>query len=438
MLTVNKRKVPVPHGVELLVNSALSGPSDPCCPPAKRALPHIAPRARTRLWELPTHYLCSIVGTCLTLAEARKFAVRRDGTEAAGMHDLELHERLVMIASEPGEGARDLHKHLDRHHDLAIRRFDKAKDEAALCKAWTQALKEGDIPGAYWAALTHRSATPAFSHKVFGDVHMLSHLVGAANRADVRRLTELERENAELKEKVERQQMHMRDLATAKETVIKRLEDHLASRLASEGAGDAALDASSDAETLRGLVGSLKRRLDQQSERSKVLLEQVARLRAARAQVEDALEQSHNVTSRLAEELATLEIGIAGVQGEADGLQNRLREFLGGRTVFYCGGRPGHIETIRRMVETSSGILLHHDGGQEERKGLVASLLQGADIAFFPVDCVSHDAMGSIKRLCRQFGKPYRALRTSSLACFMHAIHEEILLLEAPKPAPPE
>src|SRR5215468_4402580 len=34
--------------------------------------------------------------------------------------------------------------------------------------------------------------------KAFGDVHMLSHMVGAANRADIRRLCRLEEENAAL------------------------------------------------------------------------------------------------------------------------------------------------------------------------------------------------------------------------------------------------
>src|SRR5262249_56449253 len=35
-------------------------------------------------------------------------------------------------------------------------------------------------------------------NRVFGDVHMLSHLVGAANRADIRRLRELKQDNVAL------------------------------------------------------------------------------------------------------------------------------------------------------------------------------------------------------------------------------------------------
>jgi len=40
----------------------------------------------------------------------------------------------------------------------------------------------------------------------------------------------------------------------------------------------------------------------------------------------------------------------------------------------------------------------------------------------FPIDCVSHDAVAMIKRLCRQTGKRYAPLRTASLACLLAAL----------------
>ena len=53
---------------------------------------------------------------------------------------------------------------------------------------------EREHPGPYWALLTHPTANKDLIGEAFSDVHMLSHLVGAANRADIRRLQELERE----------------------------------------------------------------------------------------------------------------------------------------------------------------------------------------------------------------------------------------------------
>ena len=63
---------------------------------------------------------------------------------------------------------------------------------------------------------------------------MLSHLVGAANRADIRRLTTLETERAELALKVEKQQAQLREAIVTRDATIRRLNDVLAEMIAQE------------------------------------------------------------------------------------------------------------------------------------------------------------------------------------------------------------
>jgi hypothetical protein len=43
-------------------------------------------------------------------------------------------------------------------------------------------------------------------------------------------------------------------------------------------------------------------------------------------------------------------------------------------------------------------------------------------VALFPVDCVSHDAATTTKRLCGQCNKPYVPLRLASVACLLSAL----------------
>jgi hypothetical protein len=50
---------------------------------------------------------------------------------------------------------------------------------------------------------------------------------------------------------------------------------------------------------------------------------------------------------------------------------------------------------------------------------LLPGLVSRADRVFFPVDCISHDAAATIKRLCRQASKSYQPLRTASLTCLL-------------------
>ena len=56
------------------------------------------------------------------------------------------------------------------------------------------------------------------------------------------------------------------------------------------------------------------------------------------------------------------------------------------------------------------------------RTTLLPGLVGRADDVLFPVDCISHDAVVTIKRLCRQLEKPYRPLRTASLATLVAAL----------------
>ena len=68
----------------------------------------------------------------------------------------------------------------------------QSRSAAEVRASWDQALEVGDIPGGYWAVMTHSATSEALVRHVFGEIHMLSHLVGAANRADISRLRQLE------------------------------------------------------------------------------------------------------------------------------------------------------------------------------------------------------------------------------------------------------
>jgi Uncharacterized protein conserved in bacteria (DUF2325) len=95
---------------------------------------------------------------------------------------------------------------------------------------------------------------------------------------------------------------------------------------------------------------------------------------------------------------------------------------LSGRTVLYVGGRANQIPQLKAIVERTGARLLHHDGGIEHSSALLPGLISRADCLFFPVDCISHDAVATIKRLCRQLEKPYHPLRTASLAALLASI----------------
>ena len=379
----------------------------PAAAPAGDFAPPVAKR-RTSIWDMHASVHCSIIGTCLSSAELRRLMIKLGvhGADTADDHDL--HKQGVTLAGRPQGGGKLIQKALDRRHEAAIKQAAKAKDEAALRGLWDDAVKRGDIPGAYWAVLSHPAATDALMRRVFGDVHMLSHMVGAANRADIRRLRQLEEENAALSAKLDAQQCQLRDGFTARDEKIRLLNEALSRALAqapaaaaNEGDGDALID--------------IDRRLSREVAHRERLETRLETATAAQSQAERARVEAARECESLRRELALAEAQIAGWLGE----ETSAAPDLAGAQVLYVGGRAHQVPQLKALVERAGGTFLHHDGGIEHSMALLPGLISRADCTTFPIDCISHDAMGMVKRQCRLAAKPFVPLRTSSLACLL-------------------
>lgn len=380
----------------------------------------VASKRRAQLRELHHSLHCSIVGTCLTTGELRRLLIRLNMKSAETLDDHGVHQLGVMLASGPSIGAKQLQKTLDRKHKLALNHFAKARDSAALEALWDEALKNGDIPGSYWSVLTHPFTTETLVKRAFGEIHMLSHLVGAANRADIRRLRQLEAENTALAEKIERQQQQLREGFTARDETIRRLSDALADK-ASAGAACAAEHGSDEAAALAQALAERDRRVARDAARRERLEERLAKVIAERDDAMRVREQAIVECEALRAELASVEGRIAAPASDEDGSAVAASS-LQDVTLLYVGGRASLIPQMKNLVEVSNGHFLHHDGGLEHNPALLPGLVSRADLAVFPVDCVSHEAVASLKRLCRQLGKRYLPLRTASLASLLAGI----------------
>jgi hypothetical protein len=179
------------------------------------------PRQRSKLWEFGANLHCSIIGTCLSTAELRQVLLKINRKEAAGATEHDVHASAVLVAGKHQDGAKLLHKALDRRHRVAINQFDRAKTAEEVRVLWQEASKRGDIPGAYWAALTHPTTNEALVRDIFAEVHMLSHLVGAANRADIRRLRQLEEEKADIEARLARKEEQLHEAAAARDRALR-------------------------------------------------------------------------------------------------------------------------------------------------------------------------------------------------------------------------
>jgi hypothetical protein len=376
---------------------------------------------RRKLWDLSPTLHCSIIGTCLSTSELRRIVGKATAQPADKLSDHDVHKIGVAMSSDPAKGAKILHKALDSRHAAIVKRLGTASGCAEVRRLWEEARAKGEIPGAYWAVLTHPAAGEELARDVFGAVHMLSHLVGAANRADIRRLADLEAVNAALEEKVLRQQEQLRRSNSARDQEIAQLRGLLAGKQASDGGHEIA-EEQTVVETQDGhrLAERLQRQLATQSMRRAEAESLCERLRTELAAATRQLHEQEGLGRRLTQELAGIEAFVASAQAlpetEADAAS------LCGAMLLYVGGRTHSVAQLHSAAARRGAQLLHHDGGQQEAMSLLPALIARAEKVFFPVDCVSHDAALAVKRLCKQADKPYIPLPSSGLGSFLNAL----------------
>lgn len=393
--------------------------------PRLAALSTPAPKERRKLWDLPSTLHCSIVGTCFSTLELRSLVGKLTGQDVGAKSDLEIHESAVALSSRR-DSARVMHKSLDRLYQATLSRFDKARDAASLARFWEEAKRAGDIPGAYWATLTHRDVNHEITQAAFGDVHMLSHLVGSANRADIRRLTVLESEHGVLANKLADLDERYRELQARSTDDQRKLNDRIAelsAELAARRQRDGAAGASRSHGALADRIEQLERRLGVETARRELAEQRCTVAERVAAQHATTIETLTAREVALATELALLE---STPSMDADATADSTGPRLDGETVLYVGGRPVLIPRFRAYVQRAGGLFLHHDGGMEDRRTLMASAVARADWVYFPVDCVSHDAALALKRLCHQMDKPFFALRSSGLGSFLVALGDRL------------
>ena len=136
------------------------------------------------------------------------------------------------------------------------------------------------------------------------------------------------------------------------------------------------------------------------------------------ARLRDELDHARAHSAELAHEISAMEAQVDDEAGGTSKLGLSLERHLRGFKVLYVGGRPSTTPAIRRLVVRHGGEFQSHDGGLEDRKGLLPAAVAWADIVAFPVDCVDHDSVASLKRICSRQGLPYVPLRSAGIASF--------------------
>lgn len=353
---------------------------------------------RRRLWELPSHAFCPVVGVCLPISALRRLVDKALGEQVVA-DDYELHCCVIAECKSRTPLAERLQRELDRRYASAQRQAAQAKTTDALGQWWASCQRGNEIAGALWATLTHPRCDVALEERVLSNIHMLQHQVGAAHRADVQRFAALIDENGVLARELGAvQQRSTRVIAEKSAYIERQAADNMQLRATLIGKDTALASLRDEIATLEAGFPGLRTRVEQ----ARHIETQLARIHALEQHLLHEQRRAQVLQDRVEDLTALLP-----ASGVSPGMQAEVPAAAGLRdkSVLCVGGRPGIVPIYRQLIERTGGHFLHHDGGEEESAARLDASLAAADLVICQTGCVSHGAYWRVKDHCKRTGK---------------------------------
>ena len=379
---------------------------------------------RRSIWEVKSFYHCSTIGTCLTLSEQRKILTK----EKIDIRNCSLYEMHCIMLSNVGTGnriSRRVNNLLDRKYHDEIVEFSNFKEQEFL-SIWNRKLKEGQICGLYWAAVSSRSYSDKMLLRLFGDVHMLSHLNGGEIRGSLQEAARVKDENIILKgdlreEKKIKKQM-MKNMYVLEKNLTNMNEKYrdviIENRKLIEKPADEAF--SGKLEELEAENKVLRDRCEQNENRLKGYEMSIASLKDRKKAIQSELAILRENSDILARELSDV---IKQVLATCRQCNNSCPAFdLCEKRILIVGGIKKMKNLYRELIEGKGGAFDYHDGYMHGGEGILREKVERSDFVLCPVDVNSHNACLSVKKICKKIDKPYWMLSSSSLSSITQSL----------------
>ncbi|MFP4417644.1 MAG: DUF2325 domain-containing protein [Chitinispirillaceae bacterium] len=360
------------------------------------------------IWEIDEHYLCPVIGFCLTLAELEVLLRKcTKGTDAASkkLTGINLHEFFVMGISKDTPIARKVQRFLEVKYAKEMLQYKNIPYREWLVLA--DSLCNPDYYGAYiWISATCFAGSKEEQAQVYGKIHLYSHKMLVHLHKNKMCLTELRQQNTVLLD------VHSdlkQQLKWAQKEIV-RLNGECA-RLKTEASRY--LDDKAYVHTyavelnlLRKSKASLEQLITEQVDENRALRKENDSLRRQLGRAEESI-------LPLKEDIAEL---IRSLQLQQACCEDCERVSLCSKRVLIVGGFSRMVSFYREIVEKLEGRFDFHDGRCHNGNDHLRRQILQSDLVICPVDINSHAACLEVKRVCKRSNKVFYMLRKSSVS----------------------
>jgi hypothetical protein len=360
---------------------------------------------RLALWNLESSLQCSVIGTCLSDQDLRT-AMRKHRVQLdPSAESYDIHGYCVGQSNHDCALARTLNKVLERKYTGAVRLMSRVTAPDDIRVLWERFRDSGQVAAGYWAVMSHSHIPATLKKRVFGEVHMLSHLHGRGAHELATRLSEAQHRCSDLEVRLRRSEASKRDALAERDAARARATDRAASAPLSHTFHAESPGCDRAVQRLEAKLAKCARALVATRVRARRAEAEVARL--ARASTRSY--PYNTTTSRPAPQVATLRQTGSG---------------LTKRRILYIGGRAAVVPHLRESAAARVGAFFHHDGGIEDSLHRIEEMIEGCDAVICPVDCVSHRACLMAKSICQRLHRRFLPIATSSRSGFERALEQ--------------
>ncbi|MBE9570361.1 MAG: DUF2325 domain-containing protein [Proteobacteria bacterium] len=386
-------------------------------------------KKRKSLWEIDHFYHCSIIGTCLTISEQEKI-LTKEKIFYKNFTLFEIHGIMISKAKEESRISRRVNNLLNRKYRKEVLEFSDC-DERTLLSIWDEKLETGEICGLYWAAISNSDYSDEMLKRLFGDVHMLSHINGGEVRGSLKGAVRIKEENDELKRALKQEKETRRQMKKE----IAALERDSAEMGAKYN--NVIVENGRLTEELTEICSN--RRVDK-------LEAENAALKNRLSQSEDELKKYAGLVESLKKEKKEMALNLSNLEEANNGFKSELNDTvqqffsifqqcdencpafdLCAKRILIVGGMTKLKFLYRDLVEEKGGVFDYHDGYMRGGEDILEEKVRRSDVVLCPVDVNSHNACLSVKRICKKIQKPYQMLSSSSLTSITRALIDVVV-----------
>jgi len=374
---------------------------------------------KRRIWEFQPFTICRLLGLSFDEKDLRKiFKDLKLSHDNQFSVAFEMHQQLAQICRTQNQYAKRVEKLLEKQF-APYKKEEGTLDPQRIYESLEgeegteNTLKDVPIAALIWFAVRNGDQDKELEGKIFAAVHMkelyalriydaLSRKFPERNVASV-----LEELNAALEsqEKLQRRCVRLeqkRDDLISEREAIKEAKSRFAHEL----------------EEQRRLNERLKRMIEETG--GEAAYEDIEGRKKELAFLREELKRLNKENTELVKlSTSSVEDKFVASACNRDSFDNgnhQEESQLKGVRVAYVGGVESLESSYKDLAESFGCQFCYHCGHCERGKSAIASLIDGNDVIFCPVDINSHNACRLVKKVCKLRDKPCCFLRSSGLS----------------------